>query len=151
MSSKVGTRECKGQKYDIRVNEDGEFFVLVGDVRLTDWTMQDVIDKAEKQLQQKGKKSNIRAIRQAGHFEEGKGIVRGSFTGIHAGTGNFIFKTDKGGIEQVYESSSQFLSEEFADEYESLCKAAAVASRARNKFLKEHQLNFSALVKKALA
>ena len=149
---KVTTREHKGQSYDINVDDRGTFSVTIGDATLTADTINEVVEKAERQLKQRGKKLNIRAAKWDGRYGQNK-VTRGSFTGFHAGTNNFLFKPDsEKGVKQIWNSDARenFVPEEFADEYEVLGKTAVAAIKARDAFLNKHRLDFGKLVNEAL-
>src|SRR5690348_10635569 len=113
----------KGTTVAVEVNSKGFFGAVVGEVRLDGETLKELEEKISKQLTTAKTKVDIRVAFLDGYERT---VKLGSFTGIHAGNGNYLLKKDgERGVANIWASSTRgaYVAPEHAEELKRLTEA----------------------------
>jgi hypothetical protein len=148
----------KYKDYQIGVDEQGNFHVVVGESNFHDTTLNGLIEKIERATKIKAAKVEVKFHRlKADRYDrESTKVISGVITGVHASNNNLLVKLEGGKTEQEsrygHGNDEAFLrlKESEIAELESLQKAKLVAEYAVNTFLKAHAFDPRAEVNKAL-
>jgi hypothetical protein len=147
---KLTDLEIKGKTIAVYIDDRGQFTANIDpEVTIHADTLEKLKENVTRGMTVKAAKIDIRAIRW-----QGAEMEHGSFTGVHAANGNYLWKVDgKKGVEQIWDShASDFLPEEpeCVKQYQTLCETAEKAVKARNDFERKHHIDIRAVISAAL-
>jgi hypothetical protein len=148
--TKLKKIEVKGKKFEISINEEGQFFAEFDNEQLRAESLKQLIDKIASRISRSKRVAIPICMWEKESWNDKPGKIRtGTIVGIHGSNNNILVKFDDEAKSQQV-GYGDFFDPKDADELTRLSETLTAAEKAFEEFKKGHEIDARAKVSEAL-